>query len=251
MLLPETKTIQNKLGEYCRTGEMPDIPGIHKTHIRHYRRLIFNVVSNNIRKAFPIAERMLGARKLREMTDEFLRNHDPRTNQVWKLPGEFYSYALEAKWNERFGLPWLNDLLSFEWAELRIFTMADNPVPEHRKEGDLLSDPVIFNPDFEILELAYPVHLYALDKTEENKGRFFVLIFRDLDEGKVHFIHLSNFFAFLLLRLTEKDTMTSAVVLAEAVEVFHITEPDKYYHAAQEFLSDLKKQGFLLGFAAN
>ncbi len=125
MLSPETKDIQIRLGDYCKTGILNDIPGIHSGHIKHYRRLFFSVIKNNIFQAFPIAAEVLGKKQLTSMIDEFFSLHNAQTSQVWKLPGEFYEFAKTGNWNEKFKMPWLTDLLLFEWVEIKVHTMPN------------------------------------------------------------------------------------------------------------------------------
>ena len=52
MLKQETKNIQEKLGEYCRTGEYVEIPGSNGSRLHHYRRLVYNAVGGALETAF-------------------------------------------------------------------------------------------------------------------------------------------------------------------------------------------------------
>ena len=58
------------------------------------------------------------------------------------------------------GKPFLDDLLYFEWMEIEVHTMPDRPFPDYVKEGNVLEDRLAFNPEYEIIRMDYPVHLY-------------------------------------------------------------------------------------------
>jgi hypothetical protein len=246
MLSPETKKIQNQLGEYCRTGILPEIPGIDREHIKHYRRLISNIVTNNIRQAFPVASGVIPEEIFREMIMEFFSRHDAKTSQIWKLPGEFYSYSSENNWSDKYQMPWLNDLLLFEWTELKVHTMPDQKITSLEKIGDILKDVLYLNPDHEIVELDYPVHLTSVANAVNRKGKYYVLIFRKPDDGRVKFINLSVFFAYLIEKMKEVNSSLSET-LDIAFAAFDMKNIRKSTVTSLSFIQELIRQGFILG----
>ena len=104
-LLKQTYDIQESLGDYCKTGIERDIPGITSNRIHHYRRLVFNAVRNTIEQAYPISLQVLGEEEFGNMIHDFFSNHNCRTPQIWKLPGEFYEYALKQDFVSKFNYP--------------------------------------------------------------------------------------------------------------------------------------------------
>ena len=55
MLKKETQLQQNLLADYCRTGTEPEgLIGINKENLHHYRRLVYNIVTDILETAYPI-----------------------------------------------------------------------------------------------------------------------------------------------------------------------------------------------------
>jgi len=247
MLLPETKDIQTKLGNYTRTGILPEIPGIHTGHVKHYRRLVFNVIKNNIFKAFPIAAKVIGKEQFTGMIDEFFRTHNAKTSQVWLLPGEFYEFAMANNWNTKFDMPWLTDLLLFEWIEIKVHTMPDGSRPNTQITGGILTTKLAINPDFELISLSYPVHILPVKKAASKKGVYYLLIFRNPDSGKVHFVNLSILHAILIKNLANnKETLDK--ILPKLAKKFNISDNFQLQSVIVSFIKDLLNQQFVLGF---
>ncbi len=247
MLLPETRHIQTKLGDYCKTGILPDIPGINKKHVKHYRRLVFNVVKNNLFQAFPIVIDVIGKVKFVQLIDEFFSRHHAQTSQIWKLPGEFYEYAKTSDWVEKYNMPWLIDLLLLEWIEIKVHTMPDRTAPETQIQGDLFTSHLVINPDFEIIKLSYPVHLDPVRAAEQKKGDYFVLAFRNRDTGAVRFLNLSVLHAFLIENMV-KEKHSLEKILQNSIDRFSIEDITQLKTAIKIFIKDLMDQRFILGF---
>ncbi len=246
MLLPETLKIQNDLGSYCRSGKLPTIPGINEKHAKHYRRLVFNIIKNNLTRAFPIATKVKGENGFIEMIDRFFREYAPQTPQIWKLPVEFYHYVLSENWAGEYDMPWLNDLLLMEWMELHVYTMSDRKIPDYRKEGDTLHDTIILNPDHEIISLHYPVHLMPVKNTPDNQGDYYLLVYRHQQFHHVRFINLSPLFNLILAGIVNKKSLD--VLISEACQSFKLLRDHITDKAVTTFISELYKNGFVLGF---
>lgn len=53
-LLNHTHQHQSALAAYCRTGELPDIPGVVMENVPQYRRLVYNVIDDMLQNAYPL-----------------------------------------------------------------------------------------------------------------------------------------------------------------------------------------------------
>ncbi|MBN2347769.1 MAG: putative DNA-binding domain-containing protein [Bacteroidales bacterium] len=246
-LLPETTHIQHNLADYCRTGEHRTIPGSNENKLHHYRRLVFNAVRNTMRQAYPITLNMLGEEKFSQLIENFFKEHDCQTPQVWKLPFEFYEYAKKKKLDRALNMPYFIDLLYFEWIEIEVHTMTDIPLPDFLKDGDLLNDKIILNPEHKIVQLTYPVHTHHHQLLEQHKGRYFVLVFREADTGEVRFVQLTILHAFLIETINN-TSKTLAEMLIEARELFNIIDDKMLIQRVKQFFNDLKQQQFFLGY---
>jgi hypothetical protein len=203
ILQSKTRDYQHLLGDYCKTGKEQVIPGITEGRVHHYRRLVYNVVKNTMDQAYPITAGSLDTELWEGMVNDFFANHSAQTPQLWKLPLEFYEYHYSVNTAVKLEKPYLNDLLYFEWAEIEIHTMPDKEVPLFISEGDPLKDILVINPEHEILQLDYPVHKESLDGIENKKGQYFVLLFREPENGNVRFMDLSMLHAFIIMKISE------------------------------------------------
>lgn len=245
-LTPETKEIQEKLASYCRTGKLENIPGLTENRIHHYKRLTNNVVINTLEQAFPITEKILSNEEWNSLVMKFIENHDSQTPQIWKLPLEFCEFVKEKNYQEELGKPWLNDLLYFEWIEIEIHTMPDSPVSKYEERVISQDDTLIFNPDYKIIQLNFPVHIYPVEQAKNKQANYFVLIFRELDTGNVRFFNLTILFAILLEKLAV-DKKSVATALDEISSLFGIEDKNMLAEKALGFIKELRNQGFYLG----
>ncbi len=246
-LREETIRIQEQLGEYCRTGEEQKLPGVTPGRLHHYRRLVSNVVGDTLRTAFPISVAALGEELWDLLVQDFFSAGLPQTPQVWKLPFEFYEYHKEKKTGERISKPWLDDLLYFEWMEIEVHTMPDRSKPDFISEGDIFQDTLVFNPEYEIVRLEYPVHMHPVLEAAELKGDYFALLYRMPETGNVQFLDLSALNIYIISRLEEEEVPLQELKV-EFARVAGIESGRYLDEALQTFLEDLMKRLLILGF---
>ena len=246
-LLKETISIQEQLGEYCRTGLEPELPGLTPGRVHHYRRLISNVVHDTLRTAFPISVAALGEDTWLLLVEDFFSAGVPQTPQVWKLPFEFYQYHASKESGNRLSLPFLDDLLYFEWMEIEIHTMPDRPYPDFVNEGDLLQDTLAFNPEYEIVRLEYPVHTHPVREAIELKGEYYSLLYRMPESGHVQFLNLSALNAYIITRLQEEKVPLNEIK-NEFARVAGIESGRYLDDALRKFVGDLLERKMILGF---
>lgn len=246
-LLNETKEIQNLLGEYCKTGKAVTLPGVTGGRLHHYRRLVYNVVKSTMDQAFPIASSSMNPETWDQLVDDFFANHTTRSAQIWKLPLEFYEYHFYSNTADKLKMPYLNDLLYFEWVEIEIHTMQDIAYPEYNEKGDFLLDSIALNPEHQIMQLNYPVHIYSLAECKDKKGQYFVLLFREPETGNVRFMELSVLHAFIMMKINETalplQSFKGEIASIAAVESEKFL--DDYLHT---FISDLRSRKMVLGY---
>jgi hypothetical protein len=245
-LLPDTYHIQQAFSAYCRTGEKVTLPGVAPERLKHYRRLVFNMINDTMESAFPIAFKNIPVRKWKSMVKDFFSHHACQSYQVWKLPLEFYTYGVEHNWEEEYQLPFLNDLLAFEWAEMEVYNMEDVAAAPFTPAGDWLDTPLVLNPEHRLLSFSYPVHLLAKPKELiANKGIYFVLLYRHPETGHVEFTDLSPWLAFLTEQLVMGITVRDILDYAPQL---NITDTDTLDEDTLHFLKHMQQQHFVLGF---
>ncbi len=249
-LRKETISIQERLGEYCRTGVKLELPGVTPGRIHHYRRLISNVVTDTLHTAFPITVAALGEHQWELLVQDFFADGIPQTPQVWKLPFEFYQYHAGRETGKRIGKPFLDDLLYFEWMEIEIHTMPDRPFPDFVTEGELFNDRLVFNPEHEIIQLSFPVHTHPVRETIELEGEHYALLYRMPESGHVQFLNLSALNIYIITRLQE-EKVTLNEIKNEIARVAGIESGRYLDEALQKFLGDLMERKLILGFTRN
>lgn len=247
-LSADTKGIQSSLARYCRDAQEPVLPGVTPGRLSHYRRLVFNIIQDSLETSYPIAYKYIDDSVWNKMVFEFFKESKCKAAQIWQMPGEFRDFALLRAYDEKHELPFLNDLLSFEWAETVVFNIEDMATPPFNLEGDLLNESIVFNPEHQILPLQYPVHLMKPTEAKDKKGQYFVLVYREHESGKVQFMDLSVWYAFIIEQGTLGKTLKE--LLAIAPEMFgNNIDPAELSSASIKFLEELQKRKFILGFS--
>ncbi|MEO8762164.1 MAG: putative DNA-binding domain-containing protein [Bacteroidia bacterium] len=247
LLQNNTKTIQSKLADYCRTGELTLTTEVNQKHVRHYRRLVYNIIDDMLQSAFPIFYEFADTEMWDEIVNTFFSTHACQTPHVWKVPGEFYQYACDKNLKEKYDLPFLDDLLLFEWIELDIHTMKDEEFPAFKIDGNWNEDVLVVNPEYRILSVKYPVHTTApINIKKENEGQYFILMYREPKKGSVQFLDISVLYALTIEKIEEEKSIAEITDELQAIFSFE----DKVFAQEQviNFCKDLQLKDFVLGF---
>ena len=245
-LLNSTHIHQSALAAYCRTGELGDIPGINQENVKHYRRLVYNVVDDMLQNAYPLAYELLTSKEWKSSVTDFFINHACQSPQVWYMPKEFYFYFKESANSLLLKYPFLIELLAFEWVEVELFMMED--LAGHaKKEGDCTSSKLVLNPEHQLLSFEFPVHLKKSKKiTAKDRGNYFVIAHRNLN-GEVIFTDTSPALIRMIEYLTESSKTVNALFMQFELEYkLNITHDDR--QAVINFFENAYQSQFILGF---
>lgn len=246
MLHNDTYKIQRNLAAYCRGRQSGLIPGINEERLPHYKRLISGVIYDTLETAYPITEQILTENEWQFLVDDFFKNHNIQTAQVWKMPFEFYLYCRDQDMAGKLKRPYLNDLLYFEWVEIEIHTMPDKALPAYDSPTDFFDEILVFNPDYKILELEYPVHRLQVSQLAENKGKYFIVAFREHKNFSVQFLEITATFAAIFNRISAKER-SGENILAEISSYFENEEKQEVIRMGHAFINALYEQGLILG----
>jgi hypothetical protein len=111
----------------------------------------------------------------------------------------------------------------------------------------LVQHRLVINPEFEVIRLDYPVHIYQVDQAAERIGDYFALVFRVPDTGIVYFMDLSGLHTYILTRLVE-ESIPLGRLKGDIAQVSGI-ECGKYLDdALDHFVKDLMNRKLILGF---
>jgi len=247
LLRDSTYELQASLASYCRTGDDPQISGVTTGRISHYRRLVFNIIEDNLQTAYPLTYALLSQVEWEEVVNEFFRNHPCQSPQIWSMPKEFYEYLQKINHPLLQRYPFLEDLLLFEWKEIELYMSEDIPVP-YSTEGDAGKDPFVLNPEHDLLHLSWPVHITNASEIEaDRQGNYFLLMHRDPGSGKIIFTNLSPAFVRIIEYLIEKPESIGSM-LKKINREMKVEITDEVMDATRNFILNGLENRLILGF---
>lgn len=245
-LSPDTYTIQSRLAQYCRDGVEPELPGITPNRVSHYRRLVYTIIQDNLESAYPIAFKYLDTDVWQQMVYDFFATHECKSFQVWKLPKEFMEFVIENNYSEKYKLPYLNDLLNFEWAEMELYNTSDIPYTYGNLKGDTLNGYIRLNPEHLLLSLKYPLHILPPANALEKKGNYFVLLYREKETGKIQFVDISVWYAFVIEQINHNETITVNQLLDYAPQLFGNINREELAESTKQFITSMIERKFII-----
>ncbi len=132
----------------------------------HYRKKM----ERSLKKAYPLTYHLLQRAQWDEMIDQFLTEAQCTSPYFWKVPETFLYFAKKKEFALRFEIPYLEDLLDFEWLEIEMYMMPDQPGKESR-----------------IVIYSYPVFEKKPLPRPMKKGSYPLYAFRHPESKEVHF----------------------------------------------------------------
>ena len=244
-LLDKTLKQQQSLAQFCRTGENEPVTS-NQENTAHYRRLVFNIILDNLTNAYPLTVNLLSEEDWEAAVDYFFKNHACSTAQIWKLPLEFYEFYKENNYPTLHQYPFINELLMFEWIEIEVFMMEDINQANFKDEGDIFQDIFVPNEEIMIQALEYPIHIKnAQEIVEADKSNYFVAVHREYESKQVKFNNLSYPFVEMLVAINENEVNFEAL---EKIYAKYEQEASKVKETVKDFLLWSLKNNLLLGY---
>lgn len=239
---------QSKFAATCRGIATGPLAGANPARITTYQELVFGVVEDTMENAYPLTVDLLTETEWSTLLTDFWKSYKSPEPQVWKLPFHLHQYVAETNYPLIKLYPHLIDLLWFEWREIEVYMMEDIAATYHT-DGDLLTDPLVLNPELIIENLAYPVHKHnAQTITNADKGNYYVVLHRHPESGKVVFTDVAPAFA-LMLELLQQQPLTFDALLDDTIATLGIaTDKNSIAPMAQSFLQSAINSKMILGF---
>lgn len=235
-----------QFSQFCRTGKLPASFEKYSERIGIYHSLVRDKVARVLERAFPLTHHLLQEKQWNKVVDHFLEKEDFSSPFLWKLSETFVHFVQKNRWSELFAIPYLDDLVHFEWLEIEIYMMPDQPKKSFVREGEILEGVLYVNPESQIFSYSYPVFEKKDLPRVMDKGTYFLLGFRHPLSGEAHFISLSPFFRWVI-EMLHHVPLTGRKVLMQAANKFHL-DADKVLARGEPFLSDLFEQHAIYGF---
>ncbi|MES2798967.1 MAG: putative DNA-binding domain-containing protein [Bacteroidota bacterium] len=246
-LTAETIKIQESLVEYCRSNFEGEIPGIRKDRLPNYRRLIHTIYWEALSDAYPIAKSLLPSDQWDELVDDFISNHRNPEPQLYKMPKGLIEFVEHKEYARIFQVPYLVDLLSFEWFEIEVHSMKDQATVLFNPDGNFMDNQIVFNPYQRIVQLEYPIHQLKTNDISLLKGTYFYNVYRQ-ENGTVQYMEMNAFTANLLQQLIIHCTSYSVYeILATLLFEMDINMKANITDEVHKFCALLKEKGLILG----
>ena len=174
----------------------PPPPGIEERRLAIYRQLFHDNIESLLSGHFPVIRKTLGDAAWQALVREFhaqFRCHSPLFTEIGR---EFIRFLEERQPSQDQPSqdddpPWLQDLAHYEWGE-RALQIADDEMPGHVVDGDLLEGIPMVSPFAWALAYRWPVHRIGpgYQPRIAPEAPTLLLVRRDVD-GYVHFSELS------------------------------------------------------------
>lgn len=245
----EEKTIelQRAFSNMCKQGKKASIEGASIEGMKTYQRLVFSNIQNTLEKAYPITKELLKKDEWEGLTRDFFAAYPIKSPHLWEMPKDLYLFVKEEGHPLEHAFPFLEDLLHFEWLEIAFFIMPDHPCQEVNSTGHLVEDPLVLNPEHRIVSFAYPVFRQNIRGCIENKGNYFLLVYRTHKAKEVRYFELSPLHVVLWEKVKEEG-LTVAEAIAEAGQLFPQIPFKRLLPSATDFFQKLMEEEAVLGF---
>ncbi len=243
----DTFLLQDELVRYCRTGLNEPIT-TKQENTFHYRRLVYNVVRDTIKKANPLFVELFGKEKFESAVKLFFAEHKCQTAQVWKLPKEFCDYYSVNQLPFEHNCPFVTEMLLFEWTEVEIFMMEDEESVPYCEIGDKENDFLVSNPEIRIIPMAFPIHKKKISEiSESDRGQYFAIFVRHPETKKVKYYDISLALAEMLVKINDEPTKFEDL---KSVMVRYETSLEKQTERTTKLFDYALKQKMILGYTS-
>lgn len=245
MLAKETYITQSNLAAYCKDGKLRPIEGIREERLHHYRRLVYNITADALESAYPIANNILQDDQWRQILNEFIAEHKAQHAQLYLMPGELIDFAIKKKYADRFDIPFLIDLLKFEWAEVLVHSMTDIEDLETLPIDDLLNNNLKVTPYHSLLVLEFPIQLLNSEDIYDIKEKSYNLVHRE-NTGTVHYTIL-NELTYHLIKEFSSTANSLIEILSPLVANMEVTKKQSLLNGAIQFVQKLIDKEIIIG----
>jgi len=213
-----------------------------------YGDLVKNGFSMCLARAFPIAKKQLSqvrsdsphySSAWDHLVGDFISQTCSPTPYLWQMPRELVTSPILIPFAHRYSVPWLEDLLSFEWTEIEVSMMSD----EHCNKEAPRVEPrrYTLNPHHKIFYLRHPVFLVTVPEEWSRQGHFFVCCFRPARSNDARYIQLDP----LLVSLIERwgrESLSTDQILAITTELAPPSHREQIEISVTTNLTILKQQ---------
>ena len=226
----------------------PAPPGLEERRLSIYRELFFNNIEGLLAGNFPVIRKTLGDADWRRLARQFYAQHRSQTPLFAEIGREFIRYLQDRAGSGHEDPGWLAEMAHYEWVELGL-QIADDEVPLHAADGDLLAGVPVLSRFAWPLAYAWPVQHIGPDYQPPTPpaAPTLVLVRRDA-QFEIRFAELSPL-VFRLLELLRAGQSSGRQVLEQLAAEAGADDLPAFIEQGRAMLERMREEGTLLGTA--
>lgn len=244
------KALQYQFAGHIRNPEQHQIiEGIEERRMKIYRDLFFNNVDGFLSNNFPVFKTLCAEQYWQDLVRDFLTKHHCHTPLFLEIGQEFMNYVAEHRQQCKDDLPFMQELLHYEWVELALDSAeTENPSEGIDRFGNLLDGHPVQSPLAWSLSYHYPVHQIRPAFQPDSPGEVptFLIVYRN-SYDEVKFMETNGLTARLLYLLSENESMSGRQALQAIAQELPQLSEQQVIDGGRETLENLRKKGILLG----
>ena len=226
------------------SGNAPP-PGIEDRRLAIYRELFYNNIESLLAGNFPVIRKTLADAEWHALIHAFHANHRCHTPLFTEIGREFIRF-IETR-EGSIDPPWLIELAHYEWVELAL-QIADDMIPAHDPDGDLLEGVPLTSPTARVLAYRWPVsRIGPSHQPDVAPEQPTLLLVRRDHEGTVRFAEISPL-VYRLLELfgeaPERSGRETLIALSREAGASHALQ---FVEDGVAMLQRLHDEGTILG----
>lgn len=241
------RVIQEKLALFCGDGVVPDLNVFAFEKEQHLSNELCRIISGAMKNAFPRTFEFLSEDVWDCIISDLYNEHCPKNHHLFSLPYDFYLFVREKNYEQKFYVPFLNDLMYYEWIILDVKTSMNIRNACFSLKGDVLHDYLFLNPNHHLIQLNFPVHRFSPLESVIHQDTYYVYVYRHPTTGKVYSIDLTEIQAFIIERI-DSTSLQTADVLYEIKDIFREFDLELESDAINFFLNYMIDTKAALGF---
>ncbi len=247
---PGFQALQYEFAAHIRDPEhAPPPQGIEDRRLAIYRELFYNNVQSLLAGTFPILRKVLSDAQWHRLLRDYFKNHQSHTPLFLEMPQEFIRYLQEEHELAEDEPAFMLELAHYEWSELAIAILEDEPdTGRIDPRGDLVDGVPVISPVCWSLAYSYPVHRIGPDfQPDEPEGdATFLVVYRN-QEDEIGFLEINAVTARLIELIEREEGRTGRELLEQvAAEIGH-TDSNAVVEAGRDILERLHRHDVVLG----
>ena len=238
---------QYRLAAHLRDpSSNPPPEGIEDRRLSIYRELFFNNIEGLLAGNFPVIRKTLGEARWGLLARDFYAHHRSQTPLFAEIGREFVRFLQERGETARDDPAWLSELAHYEWVELGL-QVADDELPAHDPQGDLLTGMPVLSPLAWPLAYTWPVQHIGPDFQPASPpgAPTLVLVRRDA-QFEVRFAEISPL-VYRLLELLRAGEGSGRQVLEQLAGEALADDLPGFLEQGHAMLTRMREEGTLLG----